>query len=75
MISAKCCIELVELTEWLVEELAVTGLHLNSSKTKLLCTSEGIFDCLDIGDTLVKVLAGDKCHNYFCKTVTGISPK
>ena len=59
------------MVEWLVEELASIGLHLNASKTKILCTSEHNMDYLDVGDTLVEVLSGDKCHKYLGRQLPG----
>ena len=53
--------ELAEMIEWLVEELALIGLHLNASKTNILCTSEGTIELLDVVDTLMEVSSGNEC--------------
>ena len=74
MLFAKSSIELAKMTEWLVEELARIGLHLNSSKTKILCTVDDSIDFLDVGDTLVEVLSGDSCHKYLGRQLPGYLP-
>ena len=71
MVFAKSSTELAQMIEWLVEELALIGLHSNSSKTNILCTSEYSIDYPDIGDTLVEVLSGDKCHKYLGRQLPG----
>ena len=71
MVFAKSSTELAKMTEWLVEELALIGLHLNSSKTEILCTSEDTIDFLNVGDTLVEVLSSNECHKYLGRKLPG----
>ena len=71
MIFAKSPTELVQMTEWLVEELLNIGLHLNTAKTKVLTTTEDNTDFLDIGGNLVDVIADGTCHKYLGRYLPG----
>ena len=71
MIFAKSPTELVQMTEWLVEELSNIGLHLNTAKTKVLTTTEDNTDFLDIGGNLVDVIADTTCHKYLGRYLPG----
>ena len=71
MIFAKSAEELVQMMEWLVEELSFIGLELNTSKTKVLCTLNNVEDFLDIGGNFVEVLSGNKCHKYLGRHLSG----
>ena len=71
MIFATSPTELAEMTEWLVEELSNVGLHLNTSKTKVLTTCEDNADFLDIGGNLVDVVIGTTRHKYLGRYLPG----
>ncbi|CAE8604876.1 unnamed protein product [Polarella glacialis] len=71
MIYAKSWQELCHMIELLCEELANSGLHLNTSRTKLFTTTS--IDKLlfiDIAGGMVEVLTGTDFHKYLGRHLT-----
>ena len=76
MLYAKSDIDLASMVESLVEESAAVGLHLNTSKTKVLTTQnlkEPVF--LAIGGDMIEVLHEGQNHKYFGKNLSDDSRK
>ena len=72
MLYARSDIDLASMVESLVDELAAVGLHLNTSKTKILTTQnlkELMF--LDIGGDMIEVLHEGQNHKYLGKKLSG----
>ena len=72
MLYARSDTDLASMVESLVEELAALGLHLNTSKTKILTTQnlkEPMF--LDIGSDMIEVLHEGQNHKYLGKKLSG----
>ena len=72
MLYAKHCDELVFMMELLIEELSAVGLHLNTSKTKILTTTalaDRMF--LDVGGDMIEVVHGQETHKYLGKKLPG----
>ena len=72
MLYAKHCDELVFMMELLIEELSAVGLHLNTSKTKILTTTaltDRMF--LDVGGDMIEVVRSQETHKYLGKKLPG----
>ena len=72
MLYAKHCDELAFMMELLIEELSAVGLHLNTSKTKILTTTalaDRMF--LDVGGDMIEVVHGQETHKYLGKKFPG----
>ena len=66
MLYAKHCDELIFMMEMLIEELSAVGLHLNTSKTKILTTTaltDRMF--LDVGGDMIEVVHGQETFSFF----------
>ena len=72
MLYARSDSDLATLVERLIEELAVVGSNLNTSRTKILTTenlNEPMF--LHIGGYTIEVLHGRQNHTYLGKKLSG----
>ena len=72
MLYAKHCDELVFMMGIVIEELSSVGLHLNTSKTKILTTTastDRMF--LDVGGDMIEVVHGQERHKYLGKKLPG----
>ena len=72
MLYARSDTDLASIVESLVEELAAAGLHLKTSKTKILMTQdlkEPMF--LDIGGDMIEVLHEEQNQKYLGKKLSG----
>ena len=72
MLYAKHWDELIFMMETLIVELSAVGLHLNTSKTKILTTTAltgPMF--LDVGGDMIEVVHGQETHKYLGKKLPG----
>ena len=55
----------------MIEELSNIGLHLNTTKTKVLTTSGENADFLDVGGNLTDIITGTARHKYLGRYLPG----